>query len=93
MDVVDDRWCKRARQVRHITAVLLSTSVGHGRNHKDKPRVPIGAKMIARFSELQALHAVTMDGNADHTGFFEKPVDHLYASSPFMPLFKEFEFS
>ena len=76
---------KRA-SARHITAVL--PYFGWARqDRKDKPRVPIGAKMIAKLLETAgATRIITMDLHADQIqGFFEKPVDHLFASSIFVP--------
>lgn len=56
-------------------------------DRKDKPRVPIGAKLVAKMLETAgATRVVTMDLHADQIqGFFEIPVDHLYASSIFVP--------
>ena len=71
---------------RHITAVI--PYFGWARqDRKDKPRVPIGAKLIAKLIEAAgATRIITMDLHADQIqGFFEKPVDHLYASSIFIP--------
>ena len=79
---------KRA-SARHITAVL--PYFGWARqDRKDKPRVPIGAKMIAKLLETAgATRIITMDLHADQIqGFFEKPVDHLFASSIFVPYLK-----
>ena len=76
---------KRA-SARHITAVI--PYFGWARqDRKDKPRVPIGAKMIAKLLETAgATRIITMDLHADQIqGFFEKPVDHLYASTIFIP--------
>ena len=76
---------KRA-SARHITAVL--PYFGWARqDRKDKPRVPIGAKMIAKLLEAAgATRIITMDLHADQIqGFFEKPVDHLFASTIFVP--------
>jgi ribose-phosphate pyrophosphokinase len=76
---------KRA-SARHITAVI--PYFGWARqDRKDKPRVPIGAKMIAKILESAgATRIITMDLHADQIqGFFEKPVDHLFASSLFIP--------
>jgi ribose-phosphate pyrophosphokinase len=84
---------KRA-SARHITAVI--PYFGWARqDRKDKPRVPIGAKMIAKILESAgATRIVTMDLHADQIqGFFEKPVDHLYASSLFMPYLKSLNLS
>ena len=79
---------KRA-SARHITAVM--PYFGWARqDRKDKPRVPIAAKMIASILETAgATRIITMDLHADQIqGFFEKPVDHLYASTVFLPYLK-----
>ncbi|UZO81336.1 ribose-phosphate pyrophosphokinase [Aquimarina sp. ERC-38] len=76
---------KRA-SARHITAVL--PYYGWARqDRKDKPRVPIAAKLIAKMLETAgATRIITMDLHADQIqGFFEKPVDHLFASTIFLP--------
>ena len=76
---------KRA-SARHITAVI--PYFGWARqDRKDKPRVPIGAKLVAKMLEAAgATRVMTMDLHADQIqGFFEKPVDHLYASTIFLP--------
>lgn len=56
-------------------------------DRKDKPRVPIAAKLIAKMLETAgATRIITMDLHADQIqGFFEIPVDHLYASTIFLP--------
>lgn len=56
-------------------------------DRKDKPRVAIGAKLVASMLETSGVDRVmTMDLHADQIqGFFEKPVDHLYASTIFLP--------
>mgnify|MGYP003587486227 FL=1 len=56
-------------------------------DRKDKPRVSIGAKLIADLlSAAGADRVITMDLHADQIqGFFNVPVDHLYASSLFIP--------
>ena len=76
---------KRA-SARHITAVI--PYFGWARqDRKDKPRVLIAAKMIAKILESAgATRIITMDLHADQIqGFFEIPVDHLYASTIFLP--------
>lgn len=76
---------KRA-SARHITAVM--PYFGWARqDRKDKPRVPIGAKLVAKLLEAAgATRIITMDLHADQIqGFFEKPVDHLFASTLFLP--------
>jgi ribose-phosphate pyrophosphokinase len=52
--------------------------------------VPIGAKLVAKLLETAgATRIITMDLHADQIqGFFEKPVDHLFASSLFLPYIK-----
>ena len=80
---------KRA-SARHITAVI--PYFGWARqDRKDKPRVPIAAKLVAKMLETAgATRIITMDLHADQIqGFFEKPVDHLFASTIFMPHLKE----
>ena len=79
---------KRA-SARHITAVM--PYFGWARqDRKDKPRVAIGAKMVAKILEAAgATRIMTMDLHADQIqGFFEKPVDHLFASTIFLPYIK-----
>jgi ribose-phosphate pyrophosphokinase len=80
---------KRA-SARHITAVL--PYYGWARqDRKDKPRVPIAAKLVAKMLETAgATRIITMDLHADQIqGFFEKPVDHLFASTIFLPHLKQ----
>ncbi|UJH90433.1 ribose-phosphate pyrophosphokinase [Antarcticibacterium sp. 1MA-6-2] len=80
---------KRA-SARHITAVL--PYFGWARqDRKDKPRVPIAAKMVASILETAgATRIITMDLHADQIqGFFEKPVDHLFASTVFLPYLRD----
>jgi ribose-phosphate pyrophosphokinase len=76
---------KRA-SARHITAVI--PYFGYARqDRKDKPRVPITSKLVAKLLEAAgATRVMTMDLHADQIqGFFEIPVDHLYSSSIFIP--------
>ncbi|MCH8553874.1 MAG: ribose-phosphate pyrophosphokinase [Schleiferiaceae bacterium] len=76
---------KRA-SAKHITAVI--PYFGWARqDRKDKPRVPIGAKLVADLlSAAGATRVMTMDLHADQIqGFFDVPIDHLFASSLFVP--------
>ncbi len=59
-------------------------------DRKDKPRVSIGAKMIANLLTAAGVsRVITMDLHADQIqGFFDVPVDHLYSSSIFLPYVK-----
>ncbi len=56
-------------------------------DRKDKPRVSIGAKLIADLLSVAGVdRVITMDLHADQIqGFFDVPVDHLYASRIFIP--------
>jgi ribose-phosphate pyrophosphokinase len=60
-------------------------------DRKDKPRVPIGAKLVANLlTAAGADRIITMDLHADQIqGFFDVPVDHLYASRLFLPYLKK----
>ncbi len=59
-------------------------------DRKDKPRVAIGAKLIADMLRVAGVtRLVTMDLHADQIqGFFDVPVDHLYASTVFVEYLK-----
>ena len=56
-------------------------------DRKDKPRVSIAAKLVADLLSVAGItRIITMDLHADQIqGFFDVPVDHLYASSIFIP--------
>ncbi|MCR5180495.1 MAG: ribose-phosphate pyrophosphokinase [Bacteroidaceae bacterium] len=56
-------------------------------DRKDKPRVAIGAKLVADMLSVAGItRVITMDLHADQEqGFFNVPVDHLYASSVMLP--------
>lgn len=76
---------KRA-SAKHITAVIPYFGLAR-QDRKDKPRVPIGAKLAANvLMAAGATRIMTMDLHADQIqGFFEVPVDHLFSSSLFLP--------
>jgi len=79
---------KRA-SARHIIAVI--PYFGYARqDRKDKPRVPIGAKLVANLLTAAGINRIiTMDLHADQIqGFFDVPVDHMYASSIFIPFLR-----
>jgi ribose-phosphate pyrophosphokinase len=59
-------------------------------DRKDRPRVPIGAKLVANMLMAAGVDRVmTMDLHADQIqGFFDVPVDALYASGIFVPYIK-----
>ena len=56
-------------------------------DRKDKPRVAIGAKLVADMLSTAGIdRLITMDLHADQIqGFFNVPVDHLYSSTVFLP--------
>ena len=56
-------------------------------DRKDKPRVSIGAKLVADILGVAGVdRVITMDLHADQIqGFFNVPVDHLYASGVLLP--------
>lgn len=76
---------KRA-SAKQIIAVM--PYYGYARqDRKDQPRVAIGAKLVADMLAVAGANRVmTMDLHADQIqGFFDVPVDHLYASTIFLP--------
>ncbi len=76
----------RRASAHYITAVV--PYFGYARqDRKDKPRVAIGAKMIANLITAAGAHRImTMDLHAAQIqGFFDIPVDHLDASVIFVP--------
>ena len=79
---------KRA-SARKITVVLPYFGFAR-QDRKDNPRVAIGSKLVANLiTAAGATRIMTMDLHADQIqGFFEMPVDHLYASTIFLPHLK-----
>jgi ribose-phosphate pyrophosphokinase len=70
----------------YITAVI--PYFGYARqDRKDKPRVPISAKLVANLLTASGVNRImTMDLHADQIqGFFDIPVDHLKSEAIFMP--------
>ena len=59
-------------------------------DRKDKPRVSIGAKLVANLLTAAGVDRImTCDLHADQIqGFFDIPVDHIYASKVFIPYLK-----
>lgn len=76
---------------------LLSPYLCGGRQErKDKPRVPISAKAIARMIECEGHYnrIITMDLHADQIeGYFDIPVDNLYSSAILVPYLKNLNLS
>lgn len=74
----------RRASAQRITAVI--PFYGYARqDRKDQPRVPITAKLVANLLVTAGVHRViTLDLHAQQIqGFFDIPVDHLYASPIF----------
>lgn len=75
----------RRASARKIIAVIPYFGFAR-QDRKDKPRVAIGAKLVANMLMAAGVDRVmTMDLHADQIqGFFEVPVDHLFASTLFL---------
>ncbi len=77
-----------AKRASAATIVAVIPYFGWARqDRKDKPRVSIAAKLVADMLSVAGIdRLITMDLHADQIqGFFDVPVDHLYASSIFIP--------
>ena len=84
---------KRA-SAEHVTAVV--PYFGYGRqDRKDQPRVSIGAKLSANLiTAAGADRLVSIDFHQHQIqGFFDIPVDHLYAAPVFTEYFRSKQFS
>lgn len=80
--------CDAAKRASAHTVVAVMPYFGWARqDRKDRPRVSIGAKLVANLLHAAGCDRVmTCDLHADQIqGFFDFPVDHLYASSVFIP--------
>lgn len=75
----------RRASARKIIAVIPYFGFAR-QDRKDKPRVAIGAKLVANMLMAAGVDRImTMDLHADQIqGFFEVPVDHLFASTLFL---------
>jgi ribose-phosphate pyrophosphokinase len=85
-------WIDTARRASagYITAVI--PYFGYARqDRKDKPRVPISAKLMANLlTTAGANRIITMDLHADQVqGFFDIPLDHLRSEAIYMPYLAE----
>ncbi|MDE6630219.1 MAG: ribose-phosphate pyrophosphokinase [Bacteroidales bacterium] len=76
----------RRASARSIVAVMPYFGCAR-QDRKDKPRVPITAKLVANLLTAAGVsRIITIDLHADQIqGFFETPVDHLQSSSFFVP--------
>ncbi|MBK6566414.1 MAG: ribose-phosphate pyrophosphokinase [Saprospiraceae bacterium] len=78
----------------YITAVV--PYFGYARqDRKDKPRVPISAKLVANLFQASGVNRImTMDLHAEQIqGFFDIPVDHLKSEAIFMPFLAQMDLS
>ena len=85
-----------AKRASAYKIVAVMPYFGYARqDKKGKPRVPIGAKLVANLLTAAGVDRImTMDLHADQIqGFFEVPVDHLYASTEFIPHIKSLNLS
>ncbi|MBR5673180.1 MAG: ribose-phosphate pyrophosphokinase [Muribaculaceae bacterium] len=77
-----------AKRASAQTVIAVIPYFGWARqDRKDKPRVSIAAKLVANILIAAGIdRLITMDLHADQIqGFFDIPVDHLYASTMFVP--------
>jgi len=77
-----------AKRASAYKVIAVIPYFGYARqDRKDKPRVSIGAKLMADLLSAAGINRlITMDLHADQIqGFFNVPVDHLYASALFVP--------
>lgn len=81
-----------AKRASAYKVIAVIPYFGYARqDRKDKPRVSIGAKLVADLLSTAGVdRIITMDLHADQIqGFFNVPVDHLYASSLFIPFIEK----
>lgn len=80
-----------ARRASAYKIIAVMPYFGFARqDRKDKPRCSIGSKLVANLLTASGVDRVmTLDLHADQIqGFFDLPVDHLYASAVFVPYIK-----
>ena len=81
-----------AKRASAYKVIAVIPYFGYARqDRKDKPRVSIGAKVAADVLSVAGVdRVIVVDLHADQIqGFFNVPVDHLYASSLFVPFINE----
>jgi len=86
--------CAKRASARYITAVI--PYFGYARqDRKDKPRVPISAKLIANLLQASGITRVmVMDFHADQIqGFFDIPVDHLQSDAIYINFLEKMDLS
>lgn len=83
-----------ARRASAYKVIAVMPYFGWARqDRKDRPRVSIGAKLVANLLVSAGVdRIITMDLHADQIqGFFDIPVDHIYASRIFVPYIESLE--
>lgn len=83
-----------AKRASAAQIIAVMPYYGYARqDRKDQPRVAIGAKLVADMLHVAGANRVmTMDLHADQIqGFFNVPVDHLYASTIFLPYIQQLQ--
>lgn len=81
-----------AKRASAYKVIAVIPYFGYARqDRKDKPRVSIGAKLVADLLSVAGIdRLITMDLHADQIqGFFDVPVDHLFASTLFVPFIEK----
>jgi len=81
-----------ARRASAYKIVAVIPYFGYGRqDRKDRPRVSIASKLMANLLTAAGVdRIITVDLHADQIqGFFDVPVDHLYASYVFIPFIRQ----
>ncbi|HYQ56816.1 MAG TPA: ribose-phosphate pyrophosphokinase [Draconibacterium sp.] len=81
-----------AKRASAYKVIAVIPYFGYARqDRKDKPRVSIGAKLVADLLSVAGIdRLITMDLHADQIqGFFNVPVDHLFASALFVPFIEK----
>lgn len=81
-----------AKRASAYKVIAVIPYFGYARqDRKDKPRVSIGAKLVADLLSKAGIdRLITMDLHADQIqGFFDVPVDHLFASALFVPFIEK----
>ena len=80
----------RRSSAERITAVIPYFGFARS-DKKDRPRVPIASKLVANLIEAAGVNRVlTMDLHASQIqGFFDIPVDHLYAAPEFISYYQD----
>lgn len=83
-----------AKRASADTVVAVIPYFGWARqDRKDRPRVAIGAKLVANLlTAAGADRVMTCDLHAEQIqGFFDIPVDHVYGSKVFLPLIRDMQ--